>query len=294
MKTRILVSCVVPCLVLTVLAGCARKAAPEPPAATVSLSLGHARIPLGSPVEMKYRFVPARGAKIDADYTVFVHFLEGGSREMMWTDDHQPPVPTSRWQAGSPVEYTRTMFTPVYPYVGQATVEIGLYAGKGKRLTLTGGADKGHQAYELARFELLPQTENIFLIYKDGWYPTEVAADNPTLEWQWTKRDATVAFRNPKRSVLFILHAEGVPAVLGQTQNVNIRVGDQTVATFEMKGEVLKKIPVTAAQLGTGEMAEIRIGVDNTFVPSLVPVLKNLNDTRELGLRVFHAFVEAQ
>ncbi len=294
MKMRTLGLCVVSCLVLSVLAGCARKAPQEPPAATVSLSLGHSRVPLGSPVELKFRFVPARGVKIDGDYTVFVHFLEAGSREMMWTDDHQPPVPTSQWQAGQPVEYTRTMFTPVYPYVGQATVELGLYTGKGKRVTLAGGADKGHQAYEVARFDLLPQTENIFLIFKDGWYPTEVAPENANLEWQWTKRDATLAFRNPKRNVLFILDAEGSPQVLGQQQNVSIRVGDQTIASFQMTGEVLKKIPVTAAQLGTGEMAEIRIAVDNTFVPALLPVLKNANDNRELGLRVFHAFVEPQ
>jgi hypothetical protein len=38
-------------------------------------------------------------------------------------------------------------------------------------------------------------------------------------------------------------------------------------------------------------MVEIRIGVDRTFVPALVPG-SNSKDSRELGIRVFHAFVE--
>jgi hypothetical protein len=56
---------------------------------------------------------------------------------------------------------------------------------------------------------------------------------------------------------------------------------------------VLKKIPLTAAQLGTGEMAELRVSVDKTFVPALVPGA-NSKDPRELGVRVFHAFVDGR
>ena len=289
MKTRLLV----PCFVLLALAGCAPKAPQEPPVATASLSFHHSRVPLGSPVEMKYRFVvlPQAG-KIDGDYYVFVHFLEAGSREMMWTDDHHPPVPTSQWKPGQTIEYTRTMFTPVYPYVGEATVELGLYKPKGKRLTLSAN-DKGHQSYEMLKFELLPQTENVFLIYKDGWHPTEVAPDNPATEWQWTKKEATLAFRNPRRDVWFYLHANGVPAAAGEQQTVTLRLGDQVVDSFSFQGETLRKVALTAAQLGAADMTEVKIVVDKTFVPALLPALKSA-DGRELGIRVFHAFVEPQ
>jgi hypothetical protein len=288
MKIRLLVASVV----LLVLAGCANKTPPEPPVATASLSFNRTRVPLGSPLEMKYRFVVSpRAGKFDADYYVFVHFLEAGSREMMWTDDHQPPVPTSQWKPGQTIEYTRTMFTPVYPYVGAATVELGLYSPKAKRLTLS-ASDKGHQSYEMLKFELLPQTENVFLIYKDGWHPTEVAADNPAMEWQWTKKEATLAFRNPKRNVLFYLDAAG-PSEPGDPPTVTVSIGDQVVDTFSPKGQMLRKVWLTAAQLGTAEMTEVRIGVDKTFIPALLPALKN-PDPRELGIRVFHAFVEPQ
>jgi hypothetical protein len=289
MTIRLLVAC----SILVALAGCSRKGLEEPPVATPNLSFNHTKVPLGSPVDMKYRFVVSRdAARIEGDYHVFVHFLEAGSREMMWTDDHLPPVPTSQWKPGQTVEYTRTMFTPVYPYIGEATVEIGLYNATGKRLTLAAN-DKGHQSYEMVRFELQPQTENIFLIYKDGWHATEVTAGSPATEWQWTKKEATLAFRNPKRNVLFYLHADGAPDALGQEQTVTVRLGDQVVDTFVPKGEMLRKVALSAAQLGPAEMAEVKITVDPTFVPALSPALKNA-DSRELGIRVFHAFVEPQ
>ena len=37
-------------------------------------------------------------------------------------------------------------------------------------------------------------------------------------------------------------------------------------------------------------MAELRIEVDQTFVPAKLPA--GGHDTRELGIRVYHAFVE--
>jgi len=286
MKMRLLAGL----LLFVPLVGCGNKGPQEPPVATPSLSLNHARVPLGSPFELKYRFVVAPQAKIDQNYTVFVHFLDN-AQEMMWTDDHLPAVPTSQWKPGQTIEYTRTIFAPVYPYVGEATIEMGLYLpAAGKRLTLS-GTDKGHQSYEITKFELLPQTENIFLIYKDGWYPTEVPANNPTSEWQWTKKEATLAFRNPKRDVLFYLDMGAPPLLLGDVQTVSIRVGDQLIDTFPFAQAALKRIPFTAAQLGAGEMVEVKIAVDRSFVPSLLPALKNRDD-RELGVCVLHAFVE--
>ena len=50
---------------------------------------------------------------------------------------------------------------------------------------------------------LLPQTENLFTVFKDGWHPAEAAAHDPSLEWQWTKQQATLAFKNPKKDALF-------------------------------------------------------------------------------------------
>ena len=155
------------------------------------------------------------------------------------------------------------------------------------------GDDRGFREYKVASLELLPQTENVFLIYKDGWHATEVASGSPATEWQWTKREATIAFRNPKRNVVFYLDAGGAPDAFGQEQTVTVRLGDQVVDSFSPRGEQLRKVALSAAQLGTGDMAEVKIVVDPTSVPALMPALKNA-DNRELGIRVFHAFVEPQ
>ena len=57
------------------------------------------------------------------------------------------------------------------------------------------------------------------------------------------------------------------------------------------KKQLLRKIPIKAAQLGTGELAEVQIGVDKTFVPATLTAGAS-KDPRELGVRVFHAFIE--
>jgi hypothetical protein len=53
----------------------------------------------------------------------------------------------------------------------------------------------------------------------------------------------------------------------------------------------LRRIKLSSAQLGTADTVELRISVDRTFVPATVPALKS-NDPRELGVRVFRAFVQ--
>ena len=42
---------------------------------------------------------------------MFIHFW-GEDDELQWQDDHQPPVPTSRWQPGHTIEYTGIHFLP--------------------------------------------------------------------------------------------------------------------------------------------------------------------------------------
>jgi hypothetical protein len=51
------------------------------------------------------------------------------------------------------------------------------------------------------------------------------------------------------------------------------------------------KIPISADQFGGADMVELRFVVDKTFVPAL-EAGGSTADTRELGARVFHAFVQ--
>ena len=48
---------------------------------------------------------------------------------------------------------------------------------------------------------------------------------------------------------------------------------------------------LSKAQLGDGETVEVTVAVDRSFVPASVTQLKS-NDPRELGIRVFRAYVQ--
>jgi hypothetical protein len=267
------------------LAGCSRKDANEPAVATPTFKMSRDRVAIGSPVTLSYRFDVAPGAKIDGDYAVFVHVLDPQGVQM-WTDDHPPATPTSRWKPGETIEYQRTVFVPNYPYIGEAVVRLGLYSPNGHRLVLS-GEEASRREYIVGKFQLLPQSENLFLIYKDGWHAAEVAADNPASEWQWTQKRAVISFRNPKRDATFYLEYDARADLFNPFQQVTIRSGDQVIATFPAasRDKALQTFPVSAAQFGSAEMAEIAIEVDRTFQPGG-------GDTRELGIRVFHAFVD--
>jgi len=281
---------------LSLAAPACRRQEPETPAvATPSVTLTHDRVPAGSVLDVKYKWVVANDARFDQDYRVFVHVkdLDG---DQLWGDDHFPPVPTSQWKPGQTIEYTRTLFAPVFPYVGEATIEVGLHSTNPNqkdqvRLTLN-GENAGQHAYKVATLSLLPQTDNLFTVFKDGWHRTESPEQDALVEWQWTKKDATLAFKNPKRDTILYLDADA-PGSPYETQQVQVTIGGQTIESFEQKPteRTLRKITLPAAQMGSGDMAEAHIIVDKTFVPQQV---NGSNDQRVLGIRVFHVFVDAR
>jgi hypothetical protein len=271
---------------------CRGEEAEPTPVATPSFSLSQTRVPLGSPVEVTYKFTVAPNAPpITENYRVFVHFLDS-DRERMWTDDHDLPIPTTQWKPGQVIEYTKTMFVPVYPYMGPTTVEMGLYSQTlNSRLPLA-GQNNGQRGYTVGHLELLPQTENIFVMFKEGWHPAETPPDNAAVEWQWTKKEATLSVRNPKKDVTLYLHLDS-PGLFSEPQQVTVTLGDQTIDSFtiEPKKELIRKPKITAAQLGTADVVDLKVAVDKTYVPAVITGGTN-RDPRELGVRVFHAYVQ--
>ena len=76
-------------------------------------------------------------------------------------------------------------------------------------------------------------------------------------------------------------------------QQVTVQIGDQVITTVPLSASEapVRKYPVTAAQLGSGDMVEMKLTADKTFVPALEASMKS-GDPRELGVRVFHVFVQ--
>jgi hypothetical protein len=277
------------CTLLVLTASCRSRDDHEPGVAKPAVKFSRTRIALGSPVDVTYRFEIAPNARFDQDYYVMAHFLDS-DQSLLSTDDHKPPTPTTKWKGGQVIEYTRTVFVPIYEYVGDATFNVGLYSVKDQRRLPLDGQNTGQRSYRVASLELLPQNENVFLVYRSGWHPKEVASET---SWQWTKKTATISFKNPKRDSVLYLHADNPGSPFNEPQRITVSVKGQVVETFDLPGnqEIVRRTPLSAAQLGTDELAEVQIEADKTYVPALLPA-SNSRDSRELGIRVFHVFVE--
>jgi hypothetical protein len=76
-------------------------------------------------------------------------------------------------------------------------------------------------------------------------------------------------------------------------QQLVVSIGDQVLTTVALSATEapVRTYAVTAAQLGQGDMVEMKFTADKTFVPALDPAMKS-GDPRELGVRVFHAFIQ--
>ncbi len=270
---------------------CKRKEAPEPSMATPSVTLNHDKTPLGSPIDIHYKFFVAADAHFTEDLRVMVHVVDA-DEELIFGFDHNPPVPTTQWKPGQTIEYTKTVFIPIYPYVGEATIQVGLHSPTTQKRVAMAGDDAGQHAYKVAKLQLQPQTENVFTVFKEGWHPAEVAEHNATVEWYWTKKEATLSFKNPKKDSVFYLDVDNPGSVFNEEQKVTVTLDGQVVDEFTLKPKApeLRKIGLEATKMGTGDVTELVISVDKTYVPAaLIPGSK---DPRELGVRVFHAYVD--
>jgi hypothetical protein len=271
---------------------CAGGADDAVPVATPSLVMGVAAA-IGSPVEMTYRFSVAADAPAFAeDHRVFVHFLDADG-ELMWTDDHEPSPPTSQWSPGLAVEYPRTLFIPRFPYVGLTRVEVGLaLPTTGERLPLAGDTT-GQRSYQVATFDLQLQSENLLVVYADGWHDVESASAFEGPEWRWSMGEATLSFSNPKRDARIYLQLDQPAAAFAEPQQVEVRAGSEVIDRFvlPLAQMELRRVDIPAGLLGAADRVDLTISVDQTFVPASVPTLDS-SDVRELGVRVFRAFVQ--
>ena len=279
-------------LATTSLAACRREPA-APAVARPTVTLNRDSAALGSPIDITYRFDVTSDAAFDGDYLVMLHVLDV-DKQLLWTDDHPPAVPTSQWKPGQTVQYTRTVFVPVYPYVGEATLQVGLYSPSTQKRLALAGDDMARRAYNAGHLRLLPQNAGTLVTFKSGWHPAESPRGDPTVEWHWTKKDAVLAFANPRRDSTLFLDLD-TTGTWTEPQEVRVRLGNGAVDQFQLSPShrLLKRIPLRAAQFGSGPTAEIEIGVDKTFVPAIITNGTN-RDARELGIRVFHVAIDPQ
>ncbi|MCE2513806.1 MAG: hypothetical protein J4F37_02115 [Acidobacteria bacterium] len=260
-----------------------------PPVATPTLGVDRSAVPLGGPLEFTIRFDAAPDlAPSTEDVRVLLHFLDPDGA-LLWADDHELPRPLAEWKPGARIEYTRRAVVPMYPYIGEATVALGLYsAAGGERLPLAGD-EIGERTYRVSSLTLEPQPETAFLAYGDGWHQSEFAGDR---SWRWTSRSAVVSFRNPRADAALTMELDGRSDVGGERQRVSLAIGARTLQEFELEagGTTLLRHDLRADDLGSDDVVELTLSVDRPFVPA--ERNPRSTDNRELGVRVFYLFVE--
>ena len=188
-----------------------------PPVATVSLTTKRAlRSALGSSDRADLPVRGRAGRPIAGDYRVFVHVesrrrhddLERRSRVAGRAADV-----TVEAGAGDRVHAHPVRAGVFVPRRGHDS-RWGLYQDNERlpldrawtpRIASPGAVVQGGD------LELLPRSESIQVIRLSGWHPGEYATEDPTIEWQWRQKLATLSSKNPRRDVLFYLEYDGRP-----------------------------------------------------------------------------------
>ena len=269
--------------------GCAPPAAV--PIAIARLAVDRASVPLGGAVEATIRFdVAPTLDPLNENYRVFLNVFDD-SQTFLWRDEHDPHIPTSAWRPGQSIQYTRRVRIPAYPYLGPAVIGIGLQSPiSGERLALAGD-DLGEFAYRVATLTIEPQHESSFVVYDEGWHPAEFDVFGRTA-WRWTTARAVLSFRNPHSAARLLLDVQGRPELFDRAQRLSLVVGERTLreAPLNTNETTYLDYELTAAELGNDDVVRLELLVDRTFVPAEQDA--NARDTRELGVRVFYAYVD--
>ncbi len=105
------------------------------------------------------------------------------------------------------------------------------------------------------------------------------------------KKEAVCSFRNPKKESVLYLEADANVEASEEPLSVSVLVGETEIAAFEVTGRdpFLQKLTIPADALGDEDWVDLRIVNSASFIPSDAGLG---DDTRELGLRVYHLYVD--
>ena len=263
------------------------------PVATATVNIDRDHVPAGGPLQLTFRFeLQPASPRLDANYRVLVRFLGPGG-ELLWSADHDPPTPTTDWRASQVVTYKRLLIVPVRTFPGATTIAVGLSLPRAEGRLPLSGAEIENGLYRVASVDIGPH--DTLLHYGDGWHPREQTRDGLT-EWRWTTKEAELAFQNPRCDVRLHLLYAGRPSLFDRPVRATVRIGERELRhlTIDRVGPRFSTLFLDAADLGSADEVHLNLVIDKTFVPSLLPTASpDRGDDRELGIRVWYAFLEA-
>jgi hypothetical protein len=248
---------------------------------------------MGSPAEATFTFALDSGAPALTSDSVVRLELRDVKGVVLWSEEHSPPVPTSRWAPGETVTYKRAVSIPVLPHLGETVAVVSLMGGPASAgLTrLDPGAVRGETT-----LRLLPPFELLQMRMRGGWYTAEYNPADPRIEWRWSGPEATVALENPKVDVSLSLYFEGFPEQFPPSDppHLFILVGDRVVERVpivDARGPIRREVVLPAEALGGDEVVNVTLRVYKPVRPADLPGSDG-KDTRVLGIRLFSLVAE--
>jgi len=222
--------------------------------------------------------------KAGKDLTVYVHFWHGSN--MLFQDDHVPPVPTSQWEPGQEYKYQRQIYIPSFidefdpNFKGEETLRlsVGLY----NPFDRSGGPQREVLSTKLTVLPPPPDAPEI--VYEKGWYDQEIDPNAPLKKWRWMSGEASCIVDNPHQDGLLVIRG-GVNKEAIPDQKVVFKINDIVLDEF-IPDEITfeKSYTVKKEMLGEKDAFTLSIAVDKTFLPS--KVFPQFKDARELGCQI--------
>jgi hypothetical protein len=222
--------------------------------------------------------------KIDRDYFVFVHFWN--KTNMLFQDDHVPPVPFNQWEPGKEYTYTRRIFIPAFidefdpQFKGKEFLKlvVGIYSPFDR----TGKSKAEVVNRKLTIMPPPPDTPEI--IYESGWFDQESSATAALKQWRWTSKEGRCIVDNPHRDALLVIRGGlNLDAVKGQT--VILKINGQVLDEFSAPNGLFdKSYNIKKEMLGSKDDFDLIITTNKTFIPS--KIYPDSKDNRELGAMV--------
>jgi len=246
----------------------------------------------GGVIEAEYNFTIPAAAKVpDYDGTIFVHFVDSDG-SIAFTDDHKPEKPITTWKAGETISYKRLIFIPNEILPGEFTIQLGIYDPQGKRERFPlNGKEIRDKAYEVASL-IIKSPPWELIKYQEGWYDLERAADDPFMQWRWTKKNAIGYLLNPLKNTKLYIEFEANPSDYeGKAINIVFKLNDNILDQINLTKheKILKIYELTKEKMGIEKYLKFEIETDKTFIPSKIA---QSSDNRELGIRVYKIIMD--
>jgi hypothetical protein len=280
-----------------VMTGCSKEQPKIPKTADflvpvkVTGTFNQARIMSDNILDLEFEWILLKKEPaVTDDFKILLHFVDEHG-EVLFQDDHEPPVPTSAWKVEESLKYTRPVYIPFSVEEKNTTILIGLYDEK--RMHRKVGLSGMSVIYKPGRYvlgSLVIEASNDFTLdtermdFKKGWYPLERDVQH-RLQWRWTRKEAVCSLRNPGEDA--VLYLRGWVPELDTAPDIEIILNNQVLEKFSATGEFIKKFEIKKEKLGDNKWIDLVLKTNKLYIPK---EHGHLHDPRKLGIMIKRIF----